>query len=380
MRKLSFLVVGLTLVAALVALQFMPISPVSQAQGNDGNGKKKDSSVRKQGKGKKKAVDAAGIQRLKNNTGAKVSVSDATGTVRFARLDRGQGNLARSGATVKDKSAAFLREYGSTFGLTNPDAELQLAQETTDKQGGKHVTYRQVYKGVPVFAGTLKTHFDANSNLQSVNGSTVAEINVNPNPSYSQDAAASTAIATVAEDQEFSEGLSARGIKLYVYRTGLAEGQDGNNHLTWEIEVGNGMEVREFIYVDAHSGKVVDRLPGVIDAMFRRAYNGNFLPQAAIPTFYPGTPYWVEGQPFPTASAEANNMIISSKETYDFFNKAFGRDSFDNAGTIMDAIFNRGYNCPNASWNGTFISFCQRHDFRRRDGPRVGPRLHAVHT
>jgi hypothetical protein len=24
----------------------------------------------------------------------------------------------------------------------------------------------------------------------------------------------------------------------------------------------------------------------------------------------------------------------------------------------MDAIFNRGYQCPNASWNGTFISFC----------------------
>ncbi|MDQ3175869.1 MAG: hypothetical protein M3Q91_19510, partial [Acidobacteriota bacterium] len=28
------------------------------------------------------------------------------------------------------------------------------------------------------------------------------------------------------------------------------------------------------------------------------------------------------------------------------------------SGAIMDAIFNRGYSCPNASWNGTFISFC----------------------
>ena len=25
---------------------------------------------------------------------------------------------------------------------------------------------------------------------------------------------------------------------------------------------------------------------------------------------------------------------------------------------MMDSIFNRGYSCPNASWNGTFISFC----------------------
>ncbi len=51
-------------------------------------------------------------------------------------------------------------------------------------------------------------------------------------------------------------------------------------------------------------------------------------------------------------------MIIASEETYDFFMNAFGRDSFDGAGAIMDSIFNRGYGCPNASWNGTFISFC----------------------
>ena len=51
-------------------------------------------------------------------------------------------------------------------------------------------------------------------------------------------------------------------------------------------------------------------------------------------------------------------MILASKETYDLFFNAFGRDSFDGAGATMDAIFNRGNSCPNASWNGTFISFC----------------------
>src|SRR5215203_5705208 len=107
MRKVSFLVVSLTLVAAFVAYQFVPQAPVSKAaQGNSSNGKKKsDTSVRKQGKGKKKAIDAAGIQRLKDSTGAKVSVSNATGTVRFARLGRGQGSLAASGASAADKSS-----------------------------------------------------------------------------------------------------------------------------------------------------------------------------------------------------------------------------------------------------------------------------------
>jgi Zn-dependent metalloprotease len=362
MRKVSFLVVSLTLVAAFVAYQFAPQTPVSQAaQGNSSNGKKRsDTSVRKQGKGKKKAVDAAGVQRLKDSTGAKVSVSNATGTVRFARLGRGQGSLARSGGnSAAEKSAAFLRENAGAFGLTNPDAELQLEGEAADPQGGKHVTYKQVYRGVPVFAGALKAHFDANSDLTSVNGSTIPEINVDPNPSIASEAAAAAALETVAQEQEFSEGLSAENIKLYVYRTGLAEGQDGDNYLAYEVTVGNGTDVREFVFVDAHSGKVVDRLPGMIDAMYRRAYNGNGLTQAQITsTIYPNNPYWVEGQSFPTASTEANNMIISSKETYDFYFLAFGRDSFDGAGKKMDAIFNRGYSCPNASWNGTFISFC----------------------
>ena len=51
-------------------------------------------------------------------------------------------------------------------------------------------------------------------------------------------------------------------------------------------------------------------------------------------------------------------MIVASEETYKLFSQTFGRDSFDGHGATMDAIFDRGYSCPNASWNGIFISFC----------------------
>ncbi|NJM91593.1 MAG: M4 family metallopeptidase [Rhodospirillaceae bacterium] len=73
---------------------------------------------------------------------------------------------------------------------------------------------------------------------------------------------------------------------------------------------------------------------------------------------YPASPFWQEGEAFPTGTVEADNMIEASGETYDLFANAFGRDSFDGSGAIMDSIFNRGDGCPNASWNGTFISFC----------------------
>lgn len=254
------------------------------------------------------------------------------------------------------KSADFLNEYGSIFGLKDANAELKLSDQKTDRKAEKHLSYRQIYQGVPVFAGILKTHVNANGELTAVNGNIIPEINVNPNPSRSSQEAGAAALAKVSEDYGSSKALSVGTTTLYIYRTGLAEGVDGENHLAWEVEVGNRSDVREMVYIDAHSGKFVDQLTGIIDALNRRAYDGMNL--NSVPPGYPGSPYWVEGQDFPTASTEANNMIISSKETYDLFFNAFGRDSYDNSGHVLDAIFNRGYSCPNASWNGTFISFC----------------------
>ena len=51
-------------------------------------------------------------------------------------------------------------------------------------------------------------------------------------------------------------------------------------------------------------------------------------------------------------------MISAAEDTYKLFKNAFGRDSFDGKGATMDMVFNRGDQCPNASWNGRLISFC----------------------
>jgi len=309
------------------------------------------------------AIDPEGIQRLEAETGgaARVSVSSATGAVRFVRLpaeSKHTLSTLSAAAGPEQKTVAFFREHGGIFGITAPESELELRKTAADSGGGKHLTYRQLYFGVPVFGGELKSHFDSAGRLTAVNGTFVPGIAVDTAPSTTELSAGKAAIAAVESDLEATVALSVLGTKLYVYRTGLAQGVAGSNYLVWEVEVGDGVAVREFVYVDAHTNKVVDRLPGIIDGMYRRAYNGNNLPQSQVPTFYPDHPYWVEGDAFPTASTEANNMLLSSQETYNFYNRAFGRDSFDGAGGIMDSIFNRGYQCPNASWNGTFISFC----------------------
>jgi len=300
------------------------------------------------------------IDRMKSeNRGAKVSVNPATGTARFVRL--GPASMLRLGTAPTEASAkaaafgsaaaAFVDRNAAAFGLRNGSADLALQRSETDRLGTTRLTYAQNYRGVPVFGATLKAHFDATGRLFVLNGVLVPDIDVSTTPSRGARDAEAAAVEFV--DREGS--LSGAG-RLVIYREGLVQGVPGANRLAYEVVVSNGA-TRDFVFVDAHSGKVIEKISGTMDGLYRRAFDG----AGANPgPNYPASPFWVEGDSLPTGSAEANNMIVASKETYDLFFNGFGRDSFDGAGAIMDAIFNRGgvNQCPNASWNGTFISFC----------------------
>jgi Zn-dependent metalloprotease len=300
------------------------------------------------------------IQRLVAETaGAQVSRNPATGTARFVRMPAGHtaAAVATTAQAREASAAAFIDRHAAAFGLRNGARDLTLTKTRTDRVGQTHLSYKQVYAGLPVFGAFFKVHFDASGRISVVNGTLVPDIDVSATPTRSAAEAGATAVQTVSAKKPAALALSVRNSRLMIFRTGLVQGVPGSNHLAYEVEVSDGASVREFVYVDAHSGKVLDQISGMRDAMYRRAYDGMFLPN--VPPGYPDDPFWVEGDPLPTGNVEADNMIFASQETYDMFLNAFDRDSFDGAGAIMDAIFNRGYSCPNASWNGQFISFCQ---------------------
>lgn len=305
--------------------------------------------------------DPAGLRRLQDQTAGAVDVTvhKSTGGARFIRLRpgavRGLGQgPAPSLAAKQQQSRAFFQAYGRLLGIDDATA-MEFVGSSTDPIGEVHLTWRQRYRTIPVFGSLLRTHFDRNQELKAVAGTAVPDITVNPNPSIPSARAQRAAVDFEAANRP-GVVLRPGAAALYVYRQGLAKGVPGENLLAWQVEVTDGAGVRQMVYVDAHSGKVIDSVSMIRDDLKRRAYDGRDL--AFVPANYPNGVYWVEGQRFPTMSTEANNMIVSSKEVYDFFSRAFRRDSFDGAGATMDAIFDRGYDCPNASWNGTFISFC----------------------
>jgi Zn-dependent metalloprotease len=309
------------------------------------------------------------MARLSADSGTtpQISMHSATGTARFVRAAPGgkialqRSALAMNEAGKQGASAQWLANYGGLFGISSPAAELSAARVASDVYGGTHLSYRQVYKGVPVFGGEVKSHFDPAGHLSVVNGTFVPGIAVDPKPTQGAEVAMAAALARVKDDLGVarlikSAKLSASKPTLMIYRDGLAKGVEGNNYLAWQVEVGNRVDVRDFVYVDAHTGKVIDKIAGIHEAKNRRAFDAMNL--TAPGPNYPNNPFWVEGQAFPTGNVEADNMIAASSEVYDLFKTAFGRDSYDGAGATMDSVFNRGNACPNASWNGTLISFC----------------------
>ena len=300
-----------------------------------------------------KNLTTAAAARIRERAGAdaRVSVNPATGVARFVSVPAGRpADLAPVAGAPAQKAAAFFGQYADAFGIRDAAAELKLARTSTDKTGMTHLDFAQVYEGVPVFAGVLKAHFDAAGALRTVNGTFVPEINVSPVARLTAGAAGRVALVRVQEQKSAASAIAVLAAKLYVYRTGLAQGVTGRSHLAYEVEVGDRKNVRELVYVDAHTGGIVDQVSGIQEALVRRVYDGGYGPTFVV---------WNEGDPFPTPDVDINNIISFTEDTYDMYFDTFGRDTHTGSGALMEIVNDDPtIDCPNANWNGISTNYC----------------------
>ena len=273
-----------------------------------------------------------------------------SGTTDFVRL-RGAGDLMPS--VSADKGRAFLREHGHLFGLINADAELSEMSDRGDAFGYRTITYQQVHEGVPVFGARLKTSFNSDGALTSVNGKLAQAVSVNVTPFLSAVQAQDRAVShlrRMAVPQDLGVLTPSSG-ELYVYNAGMIRHRAGRNQLVYEILV-TGEHLREFIYVDAHNGKIADQITGIYDDIERRIYDGGFGP---------GFLEWSEGESTPTASEAWDNLIDYSLDIYNLVSSITDGDylSWDGNDGIMHAVNNDpAVRCPNAQFTGSYIRFC----------------------
>jgi Zn-dependent metalloprotease len=304
-------------------------------------------------------ADPAALARLAADSGgtARVSPHRATGTARFIRLQ--PGSLPLSGASAEERARDFFQRHGGILGLRDARAELEPAGGGQDRFGFTHLGYRQVHRGVPVFAGTVRVHFDARGELTAVNGTFVPAIAVDIRPVWRAEEAAAVALAHVAGLRAAPPlaPLAVGGARLVVFRSGLARGTPGRDHLAHEVEVGNGRDVREFVYVDAHTGKVVERIGGVHEALARTIHEPDFNDVVV----------WTEGNALPYATgdppndAQVNALIEHAGDVFELYANLSGGSflSWDGASGVMHSVWKAVFvPCPNASWNGTSTNFC----------------------
>lgn len=290
------------------------------------------------------------IADFQKKTQAKITVNENFGTPEFVKFPL-NNSLKVKGGTPYEKALNFLETNKSIYNIDASKNKLVLNKEETDTYGLKNVLVQQEYNGVPVYDGKLRFHFNAQERLTSVNGNYIPNIKLDATPTLSEGEANALAMEAIASQNINYSGtaLFVNKSTLYVFAKGLAQGFLGSKYLVYEVEVRNDKDVREFVFVNAHNGTIVEQFTGMAHALDRVVYEGNT-----------GNTVWEEGDAFPgSLTIWQQNEVVASGHTYYFFENAFGYTSYDGADAQMRTINNDpNISCPNANWNGATANYC----------------------
>ncbi len=286
----------------------------------------------------------------------RIEIHPATGAPRLVVFAPAKAFLYQ-GSSGTERALEFFSLHGSIFGIEDADNELQAVSDFLDRLGHRHTTLAQIYRGVPVLGGLLRLHEGPFGRVRVVNGLFVPGIDIDPEPSFSSVDAQIHAFDIVADKISVFDlpWLEAGSPTLMVLRTHLVRGVPGRDHLVWEVEVGDGRAWREILYLDAHHGKIVDRLSG-IHSIYRQVHK----------QFFDNT-LWREGDDFPftgsdeDTNTETNELILGSQDIYTLFANLSDGDflSWNGHHAAMHSIQDFEYDdCPNAFWNGSTTNFC----------------------
>jgi Zn-dependent metalloprotease len=307
------------------------------------------------------AADDSLVQQMRTEADGQVRISSerATGKVTFVRSTDGSDLMpstgARSQGAAVDKASAYVDKYAAAFGAQRD----QLVQGgVTNDRLGTTVSYTQEVDGIPVFGSALRVHLDKQGDLTAVNGELVPVKSVDTDAELSSDEAGERAVGLVEaqpptddEGRSDTAGIRAKSSELVLYKSGMVQGlPGGDTSLVYLVEVTNDANVRDMVFLDADTGKVVNRYSMIHDALDRKLYE----------TSPDSEPVWEEGEDFPGAlNEDQQNLVLSTGETYWLYQNVFGRDSYDGAGATMRTVNNDPrINCPNANWNGVTTNYC----------------------
>ncbi|HRR86142.1 MAG TPA: M4 family metallopeptidase, partial [Phycisphaerae bacterium] len=289
---------------------------------------------------------------LPQNPDIRVHISGKTGRISFLRLTGDAQVLAAPpGRAAQDPAMAFLDAHGKAFGISDPAVQLAGYRVDADSLGFTHSTYRQYHKGVRVFGGVVKVHEDAAGRVYAANGDFL------PVP----DDLAVTPVVKPADAEAAAIRLVNRGTpsiehaELVVVDPAWYGGRATGPRLAYYIILRDiSVVLREGVFVDARTGEILDRWNMIQTSRIRKIYDAHGSSDLAGATLARS-----EGDP-PYSLVDVNRGYDYAGDVYDYYYRAFGRDSINGTGMILKVVANFYYAgiCPNAFWDGQEMVFC----------------------
>jgi Zn-dependent metalloprotease len=255
------------------------------------------------------------------------------------------GQLQKTKQEIREQDLEpVLNGILSAFRLKPGD--LRFSDSQVDKLGSTHARYTQYKNGLEVVGTRLSLHVDKNGVVYAAFGN--ARDGENLPKVAAIDAAKATEQAMAVNSA--AKDLKTDGARL-VY---IVTSQYQDMYLAWEIHVsGKGVElpIDELVFVDAATGKVVDRHTRVFPDMWREVWKVTY---GNPPTVYyrinNGTinPAWTSTIPYLPGvdSSNWNNL----KDAYDYFHDGHGRLSYDGSDGHIISYLNGNDDPYGAKW------------------------------
>ncbi len=167
--------------------------------------------------------------------------------------------------SVSAAGTQFFKEYGKHFGINNFKTDLKLTITNQDDYGQNYVSYRQYYKGIPVYGGEIIVQIDNNLQIHSAGGKFI--------PAVSSDTKAkiTSRQAQVLARAAKGANLRAEASELTIYNPRVFDLKASNkNYLAWNITLANNDGPMERVFIDAKTGKIIQSWPLIKSIEFER--------------------------------------------------------------------------------------------------------------
>ncbi len=146
----------------------------------------------------------------------------------------------------------------------------------------------------------LRAQVDHEGDLTAVNGYAAPDLSLSVDPRISADEAGKRAVGLVREDPPGHDGETAdltgiaQGTRAGRLPHGRTRGDAGEAVLAYQVEVTNDDNIRDAVFIDAQTGKALNRWSMVHDALDRELYEATGTRNASV-----FTRVWNEGEAFP---------------------------------------------------------------------------------